>query len=262
MTEAEWLACNDPQRMLEPLGSRASTRKLWMFACASLRRVWHLLLRQIEDWQPLVELVERYADRQASKRHFRAWSKTLRHPSAETHLEEWRDPFHGARGVASYAADRLAESAFRLQGGAAPAAEEVRAAATDAAKYAAVAAGKQVLLQRGEDLPMEEENRVEDESILAEGKAQAALLRCLFGNPFRPLTLDPAWRTPTICSLAQAGYEQRQLPSGHLDPARLTVLADALEEAGCTDPATLGHLRGPGSHARGCWVLDLLLGKE
>jgi hypothetical protein len=52
------------------------------------------------------------------------------------------------------------------------------------------------------------------------------------------------------------------MPSGHLDPARLAVLADALEDAGCADADLLGHLRGPGPHIRGCWAVDLLLGKE
>ena len=62
--------------------------------------------------------------------------------------------------------------------------------------------------------------------------------------------------------LAEAAYDRRHLPSGELDPARLAVLADALEEAGCTDPDLLDHLRGPGPHYRGCWVIDLLLGKQ
>jgi hypothetical protein len=61
--------------------------------------------------------------------------------------------------------------------------------------------------------------------------------------------------------LARAAYWYRLLPSGHLDPARLAVLADDLEDAGCTDPDLLGHLRGPGPHVRGCWAVDLLLGK-
>jgi hypothetical protein len=56
-------------------------------------------------------------------------------------------------------------------------------------------------------------------------------------------------------------YDERELPSCHLDAARLAVLADMLEEAGCTDPLLLGHLRGPGPHLRGCWAVDLLLGK-
>jgi hypothetical protein len=89
--------------------------------------------------------------------------------------------------------------------------------------------------------------------------------RCLFGNPFRPVALDPAWLAwngGLIRQLAQAAYDERQLPSGHLDSDRLAVLADALEEAGCTDPEILGHLRGPGPHTRGCHILDLLLGRK
>jgi hypothetical protein len=96
----------------------------------------------------------------------------------------------------------------------------------------------------------------------AEEKAQAALLRCIIGNPFRPLTLSPAWQTPQVVALAQAAYEQRDLPAGTLDLTRLAVLADALEEAGCTGQTILGHLRRPGPHVRGCWVVDLLLGKS
>ena len=65
-----------------------------------------------------------------------------------------------------------------------------------------------------------------------------------------------------IGKLAEAAYTARSLPQGELDPARLAVLADALEDAGCTDADILGHLRGPGPHVRGCWVIDLLLGKQ
>jgi hypothetical protein len=88
------------------------------------------------------------------------------------------------------------------------------------------------------------------------------LFRDVFGNPFRPVSLDPRWRTSTVVSLAQAAYDERILHAGHLDPARLAVLSDALEEAGCTDEATLSHLRSPGPHVRACWVVDLLLGKS
>jgi hypothetical protein len=65
-----------------------------------------------------------------------------------------------------------------------------------------------------------------------------------------------------VSSLAQAAYDVRLLPSGELDAARLAVLSDALEEAGCTDGALLSHLRGPGPHVRGCWAVDLILGKK
>jgi hypothetical protein len=88
-----------------------------------------------------------------------------------------------------------------------------------------------------------------------------ALLREIFPNPFRPVALGPAWTTSDIRTLAQAAYDERHLPSGHLDLTRLAVLADALEEAGATGDI-LTHLRSPGPHMRGCWPVDLLLGKE
>jgi hypothetical protein len=89
----------------------------------------------------------------------------------------------------------------------------------------------------------------------------ARLLRDVFGNPFRPVALDPAWGTPTVLALAEAAYAERLLPSGELDPARLAVLADALEEASCSNPDILGHLRSPGPHVRGCWGVDAVLGR-
>jgi hypothetical protein len=91
--------------------------------------------------------------------------------------------------------------------------------------------------------------------------AQAILVLDIFGNPFRPVLVDPKCLTPTVTSLATAAYEERSLPSGELEPARLAVLADALEEAGCQDPSILAHLRSPGPHVRGCWPLDLILGR-
>jgi hypothetical protein len=86
----------------------------------------------------------------------------------------------------------------------------------------------------------------------------AVLIREIVGNPFRAVVLDPSCVTPTVSSLAQAAYDERRMPSGELDPTRLTVLADALEEAGCTEAGILDHLRGPGPHVRGCWPVDLL----
>jgi hypothetical protein len=90
----------------------------------------------------------------------------------------------------------------------------------------------------------------------------ADLLRCVVGNPFRPVVFDPVWRTPEVLELAAAGYEERSLPDGLLGVTRLPVLGDALEEAGCSLPDLLAHLRGPGPHVRGCWALDCALNKE
>jgi hypothetical protein len=91
--------------------------------------------------------------------------------------------------------------------------------------------------------------------------AQARDLREIFGNPFRPVAVDPLCRTAPVLSLAAAAYDQRQLPDGTLDLARLAILADALEDAGCTERSILDHLRGAGPHVRGCWPVDLVLAK-
>jgi hypothetical protein len=95
----------------------------------------------------------------------------------------------------------------------------------------------------------------------AERVAHLALVRCVFGNPFRPVTIDPAWLTPTVLSLAQAAYDNRDLPAGTLQPDRLAILGDALEEAGAGGEI-VEHLRSPDPHIRGCFVLDLVLEKE
>lgn len=88
----------------------------------------------------------------------------------------------------------------------------------------------------------------------AEAAAQVALLRDVFGNPFRPAVLDLDWLTSTVVALAREVYESR-------DFAAMPILADALQDAGCDNEAVLEHCRGPGPHARGCWVADLILGR-
>ena len=89
----------------------------------------------------------------------------------------------------------------------------------------------------------------------AEGFIQVALARDIFGNPFRPVTFDPAWRTADATGIAARMYESR-------DFSAMPILADALEEAGCTNADVLLHCREPGVHVRGCWVVDLVLGKS
>jgi hypothetical protein len=90
------------------------------------------------------------------------------------------------------------------------------------------------------------------------------LLRDVFANPFRETSLSVevlAWQGGTLRQLAQGAYDERQLPAGALDPAAIAVLADALEDAGCADESVTTHLREPRPHVRGCWVVDLILGK-
>jgi hypothetical protein len=91
-----------------------------------------------------------------------------------------------------------------------------------------------------------------------ESRGQADLLRDLVGNPFRPVAFDPdwlRWNGGIIATLVDSIYEARL-------SQEMLLLGDALEDAGCTDPQVLDHCRAGGPHPRGCWLLDLLLGKE
>ncbi len=96
---------------------------------------------------------------------------------------------------------------------------------------------------------------VQERKELTERKARSGLTREIFGNPFRPVTVKADWLSSTVVGLAQAIYDERAFD-------RMPILADALEDAGCTDGDVLGHGRQPGEHVRGCWVVDLVLGKS
>jgi hypothetical protein len=232
MDEATWLACADPEPMLELVLGKASDRKLRLFACACCRRIWHRraveLPAGVPQWlkgtpmknerlRKAVEAAERYADGKATAEELVA--------ARAVALEAGRTPARDA-----------AEAAARTWSAWSAASEAWWRAARAVAGARAYAGAE-----------------------LAE---QANLLRDIFGNPFRPLAVEPAWRTPDVLRLAEAAYEERSLPSGELDNARLAVLADALEDAGCDCGELLDHLRSPGPHVRGCNALDAVLGKE
>ncbi|MCE9530233.1 MAG: hypothetical protein K8T89_03725 [Planctomycetes bacterium] len=84
---------------------------------------------------------------------------------------------------------------------------------------------------------------------------QSIVFRDIFGNPFRPVRLDPRWLSSNVVDLAQAIYEDRAYD-------RMPILADALMDAGCDNDEIIHHCRGGGPNVRGCWVVDLILGKE
>ncbi len=86
-------------------------------------------------------------------------------------------------------------------------------------------------------------------------RALSDLLRDVIGNPFRPITLETCWRRPEVVSLAQGIDDEHAFE-------RMGMLAETLQAVGCSNGDILGHCRGPGPHVRGCWVLDLVLGKE
>jgi hypothetical protein len=213
--------------MLKFLHHLVSERKRRLFAAACCRRAWHLLGdRRSRD---AVEAAERYADG-------RAGGEELDRAEEVAH-----EPFIAARD-AGRDAERLAAHAAYC------------AACADVGWDIAGAAASRVAgaLGGGE--------RGDDGAAAAgEVSAQFGLLRCVFGNPFRPVAVAPAWRTPAIVALARAASAERHLPSGHLDAAGLLVLADALEEAGATDARLLGHLRSAGPHVRGCHAVDAVL---
>jgi hypothetical protein len=234
MTEADWNSCTDPQRMLEFLrgNNRRSKRKLRLFAVACCRRVWPLLTE--ESGRRAVEVAERYADGLAGDEEL-----------------AWQNSFVAAR-EARLSADDLATGGFW----AADAAEFASGANAELAYSAADSASYAAWVASGPAAPSQDAERV----------IQAVILRDLFGPlPFRPLSVAPAvlaWDAGIVVKLAEAAYQERQLPSGVLENIRLMVLADALEEAGCADAELLGHLRDGGLHVRGCHAVDLLLNKR
>jgi hypothetical protein len=89
----------------------------------------------------------------------------------------------------------------------------------------------------------------------AECSRQAKLLHDILGNPFCPVSIDPAWLTSNVTALAQTIYDERAFE-------RMPILGDALEDAGCTNADILEHCRSGGEHVRGCWVVDLVLGRS
>jgi hypothetical protein len=213
--------------MLGFLRGRASDRKLRLFACACCRRIWHLLAD--ERSRRAVEVAERFADRQATTADLDA-----------------------ARAAAEVSASGSANDAF------AAAWRAVHEAAGDAARCAGRSTARAAA--RGVRWGPAWDNARDDAAT-----AQCDVLRDLFGNPFRPVPVSPEWLTwdaAAVVRLAQAAYDERHLPAGTLDNDRLAVLADALEEADCQDGQILGHLRSGGDHVRGCWALDLVLGKS
>jgi hypothetical protein len=223
MTEAQWLACADPLAMLDFLERRASERKLRLFACACCRRVWEALRDQRS--RRGVEMAERFADGLVGRDEFESAAFEARKVGDAAAKATWTEP---RMEVALLWANRTAYFTASMK---------VRAAAEAAT---------------ARDRPVAE--AVEIQWTL-ERHCQADLLRDLFGTPFRPAGLDSAWLTPDVRALAAGVYEDRAFE-------RMPILGDALEDAGCTDGDVLSHCRASADHARGCWLVDLLLGKK
>jgi hypothetical protein len=229
MTESEWLSCTDPTPMLVFLVDKASDRKLRLFAVACCRRIWHLLIDKRS--REAVEVAELYADGRATDEELETasdsahsvWDADMERAATEGKWDRRsRLPYYGASAAAYNVAIPLG------WWGAAP----------------AFVAPDEIARETVPDTG-------------AEGAAQCLLMWDIFGNPFRPVALEHvwlAWNDGTIPKIAQAIYDERAFD-------RMPMLADALEEAGCTDADILAHCRSGHEHVRGCWVVDLILGR-
>jgi hypothetical protein len=242
MTQAEWLASTDPTPMLGWLRGRArshqSNRKLRLFASACCRRIWPLLTD--ERSRRGVEVGERYVDGLASQEECDLAARESHAAAAALCKIESARSADG--GVCSWLGDN---SAWYAASAASKVPDYGRfRGPADAAENAVYVAA----------------NRKAEESV------QATLLRDVIGNPFRPSPHLPpavlAWNDSTVRRIAEGIYEERQLPAGTLSAARLAILADALLDAGCEDEDLIAHCRGDGPHVRGCWAVDLILGKS
>jgi hypothetical protein len=218
----------------------ASDRKLRLFGCACVRQAWHLL--DDPRWRDAVETSERYADGEARAEELATAQSATRSacpPDAVTRAEGMA--LAVARGV--FALTQTGENR---------------------AWYATVAATESVFLLVADTYNHASTPPTAYIVRKTARRVRVALLACIVGP--RPLpAVNPAWLAlgdGTVARLARAAYDDRNLPDGTLDPALLAALADALEDAGCTDADLLGHLRSPGPHVRGCWAVDLVLGKS
>jgi hypothetical protein len=256
MDEKEWLACMRPKPMLRFLigtdrprvidveafpHCKGSDRKLRLFACACYRRIHHLLPNPRA--RAAVEVAERFADgRAASAELQQAWS------GLQAVLEALEGTWRAADGTerTELLPDHEALAlAFQV----------CRDEAPKAAWYATYNASWTAAAIAHPRAALSDPAFRATES--AEEQVQANLLRCIFGLlPFRPFPLDPlwpAWNEGMAVKLAEGIYQDRDFSS-----ERMGVLADALEDAGCADEQILTHLREPGLHAQGCWVIDSL----
>ena len=234
MTEQEWLECADLPTMLETLQGKASQRKMRLFAVACCRQIWHLL--KDERFRQAVEIAENFADGLATAKECEEASKT-----ASALAGEW------AMGPGLLRLDGSARFAGLASAWVGRPGEEADTAGVARRAEVEDAQEKEMANPKLADWAMD---------VVVRGDGwRSEYVRDLFGNPFRPVRIDPSWLTPNVVTLAQAIYDDRAFD-------RMPELADALQEAGCDNDEMLSHCRGPGPHVRGCWVVDLVLGKE
>jgi hypothetical protein len=242
VAESEWLGCRSMEGMPRDL-DYCFGRCGVLFAVACCRSVWHLL--PAEPGQTAVLTAERYADGAAT-----------------------REALEAAEQRAYEAGERIIETMPDVAWKASPAWHAMWAAGsfTGAMSGRRPLSGasfhvRQAIAWDQAPAPRRREDR--DQLVKSEAVRQWCIVRDIFGDPFHVVAPSPTvlrWEGGTVARLAHAAYAERNMPGGTLEPQRLAVLSDALEEAGA-DAFLIEHLRGPGPHWRGCWAIDRLTGK-
>jgi hypothetical protein len=246
MLEWHWFANRDPEPMLRFLGSqpvenetdcdRGLGRKLRLFIFGCCHRVNHLTGHGV---QKSLAVFERRLEEAVADEELRIASQVV--------LKARRDANEAPGG------EYPATCAVGCAGATGPLRDVVIGAVT-AAKEAQTAAA---MAAEGKHYRLRESATALFRAAgSSERSYQVALLHDIVGNPFRPIPLDRAWRTSDVMLLANGSYVSQ-------DFGAMPILADALQEAGCDSDDVLTHLRDPhATHVRGCWALDLVLGKE
>jgi len=246
MTEADWLACTDPLPMLEYLRDKTSDRKWRLYLCGGCHHIAHLYFRP--ESLAAVEVAERFADGEASREELDRAEWNAESPTFGYEFQQ--QGFSYSSPVKTSVVPRLVEMGLlpqsALSGGEWQVNEVARQRLLAAAELADFCAS---CSPREEDWGLRRISEV--------GWPGHWLFDCVFGNPFRPATINPDW-------LEGIGGTVRRIAQGIYDGGafeHLPILADALEDAAYDNADILAHCRQPGEHVRGCWVLDLLLGK-
>ena len=252
MNEAEWLLCTDPETLLRFVSQSHPIRKFRLFAVACCRRIERLLLKTRLGYRGLV-LAERLADGIRVTEDLSAFRDQLKlQEFAFHHIDRPEDEITREVSVLFNAAGAVhaalqSDEEFRVQN---PPLIGMPGHIGGVASRASMAAAQWERMTDRHPLKMSVYRR--------EFKNLVPLVHDIFGNPFRPVCVSSswlAWNDGAIRKMAQVVYDDRAFD-------RLPLLADALEDAGCTDADILSHCRTPGEHVRGCWVVDLLLGKS
>jgi hypothetical protein len=249
MSEEDWLDSGFPIVMFESRIGWPTPRKQRLFAVACCRSVQHAF-PEGPGWAQSLDLAERVADRKAKVGDL---AGTL------AHAEAWRGLHSRRNSTNREMRIEMVQRAIRW------ACENSRRAYAGQAAIAAGAAAAYATLPVDEPYIPPAESKYRQQWWDAEKEElvkQIHLLRDICGDDFRPIEARIAELPPHAKRIALSAYDERLLPTGHIDAQTLAVLSDALEEAGAADALVLSHLRSAGPHVRGCWALDLVLARK